>query len=183
MSEANLLKNYFQLISAIELCIEQKLVMPALVLIYTGIDSVSWLSAAEPTRSVGDRFQSWVLEWMYAVRPLSCTPEELYAARCGLLHTLTPNSTLTERKNVRRIAYAWGKGEQKDLNDSIATLKYEGLVGIHINDLFESFRFGFSAFLEKTMNDDIASKTFTEKAKKHFSNIDKTKIDFFLSEL
>jgi hypothetical protein len=181
MSELNLFKNYTQLIIGAENCLAQNLAVPALILIYTAIDTVSWIASADENQPVGKRFQTWVDKWMLQKYPLPCTAEELYAARCGLLHTLTPYSNLSQKKGVRQIAYALGKAKQKDLEDSIKILEYSGLVAIHVDDIFSSFRNGFVDFLEMLENDPAEKKLFAEKAKKHFSMMEISTIDEFLA--
>lgn len=47
MTEFPLYKNILLLASGIEACIEKKLNSPALILIYSGIDTVGWLDSAE----------------------------------------------------------------------------------------------------------------------------------------
>jgi hypothetical protein len=123
MSEQNLFRSYLQIITAIDYCISEKLIMPALVLIYSAIDSISWVASDEENQQVGRRFQVWVDTWMLQKYPLPCTALELYAARCGILHTLTPESDLSKKKNVRRISYAWGTAQQKDLEESIKRIE------------------------------------------------------------
>jgi hypothetical protein len=103
MTQQNLFENYKHLIQAIWYCEENHLLTPALVMIYTAIDSVSWI-AASSSKDSGKAFQKWVSEWMLKDPRIKCSAEELYAARCGVVHTLTPNSSMTQ-KGVRRIAY------------------------------------------------------------------------------
>jgi hypothetical protein len=140
MSEQNLLRDYSHIIIAIDYCISEKLTMPALVLIYSAIDSISWYASDKENQSVGKRFQAWVDTWMLQKYPLPCTASELYAARCAILHTLTPDSDLSEKGAVRRIGYAWGTAQQRDLAESIELLEYPGLVAVHVNDILHSFR-------------------------------------------
>ena len=180
MSKQNLFRNYTHLITAIDYCITENLVMPALVLIYTAIDSVSWLASGDASLSVSERFQMWANNWMLEKYSLTCTAEELYAARCGVLHTLTPNSYLSEKKGIRRIAYAWGKGTRDELEESIKLLDNNELVAVHIDDLFWSFRFGFADFIEATMEDAQRAKLFIQKANKHFANLDIPTMNEFL---
>ena len=90
MSEQNLFTSYAQIITAIDYCISENLIIPALVLIYSAIDSISWVASNKENQQVGKRFQAWVDTWMLHKYPLPCTALELYAARCGILHTLSP---------------------------------------------------------------------------------------------
>ena len=181
MSEQNLFRSYSQIITAIDYCISDKLIMPALVLIYSAIDSVSWIASDNEDQSVGERFQSWVNEWMLQKYPLPCTAIELYAARCGILHTLTPDSDLTTKKGVRRLSYAWGKAQQKDLDESIKLVKYPGIVAVHVNDIVSSFENGFTDFIEALETDKVKRELFIKKSGKHFANVVISVINDFLA--
>ncbi len=180
MNELNLFRSYSQLVAAIDYCIAEKLIMPALVLIYSAIDTVSWIASDDEDQSVGERFRTWVNVWMLQKYPLPCTALELYAARCGILHTLTPDSTLSKKKDVRRISYAWGTGKQKDLDESIKLTKYPGIVAVNTNDIVSSFKNGFADFIEALEKDKEKRELFIEKAGKHFVNVDISVISDFL---
>ena len=91
MNDNNFIQVYTQIFSAITYCVSEKLILPALILIYSSIDSASWLSSDNEYHSVRERFQNWVDTWMLKKYPLPCNATELYAARCGILHTLTPD--------------------------------------------------------------------------------------------
>jgi len=181
MNEQNLFRSYSQIITAIDYCIVEKLIMPALVLIYSAIDSVSWIASDNDHQSVVDRFQTWVNTWMLQKYPLPCTAIELYAARCGILHKLTPESDLTKTKGVRRISYAWGTAQQNDLDESIKLTKYAGIVAVHVNDIVSSFKNGFADFVEVLETDKVKRELFIKKAGKHFANIDILVISDFLA--
>lgn len=181
MSEQNLLRDYFQTFTAIDYCISEKLIMPALILIYSAIDSASWISSDNENQSVNERFQNWVNTWMLQNYPLPCTAIELYAARCGILHTLTPDSDLSEKKGIRRISYAWGIAKQEDLEESIRLSNYSGLVAVHINDISYSFRNGFVDFIASLERDDVKKALFAQKASKHFANTEMSLISEFLA--
>ena len=159
MNEQNLFTSYSQIISAIDYCISDKLIMPALVLIYSAIDSVSWIASDDEDQSVVERFQTWVNEWMLQKYPLPCTAIELYAARCGILHTLTPYSYSSNNKGVRRISYAWGTSQQKDLDKSIKLTKYPGIVAVHVNDIVASFKNGFTDYIDALETDECEERT------------------------
>jgi len=94
MRELALYKNIMLLGSGIDACIQKKLTAPALILIYSGIDTAGWLDSSEDyaTRT---SFMDWVDAYLLKAKPLQCTAMDLYAARCGLLHTFTPDSKLT----------------------------------------------------------------------------------------
>ena len=177
----NLFNNYYQLIEATDVCVNKHMIMPALILIYTAIDSVGWIASDNPKEAVGTRFQNWVNKWMLKNGRLKCTAEELYAARCGVLHTLTPNSTLSEKKGIRKIAYAWGIAKHEDLDESISALSMNNrIVSIHLDDLFSSFREGFADYIEHVFSNREIKEKFLKKSGQHFANLKMEKMDEFL---
>jgi hypothetical protein len=177
----NLFKNYYQLIQAMDDCVSKRMIIPALILIYTAIDSVGWIASDNPKEGVGTRFQNWVNNWMLNNGRLTCAAEELYAARCGVLHTLTPNSTLNEKKGVRKIADAWGKARHEDLEESIHALSMGGsIASIHLDDLFLSFREGLADYIEHVFSNDEEKEKFLKKSGQHFANLEMQKVDEFL---
>lgn len=168
----NLFTSYCQLIQAADGCVHKLMVVPALVLIYTAIDSVSWIASEDPNELVGTRFKNWINTWMLKKGKLKCTAEELYAARCGVLHSLTPNSDLSEKKGVRKIAYAWGKAKHDELEESISALSMsDTIVSIHLESLFWAFREGFADYLDHVFSSEKEREMFLIKSGQHFANI------------
>lgn len=170
--------NYEQIFCAIQNCFAEKMSIPALVLIYSTIDSISWLSSSSNNSRIS--FINWVNEWMLEKSSLPCSAIELYAARCGLLHTLTATSYLNENKGVRKISYAWGAANIKDLEDTILILEHPDLVAVHINDLYSALVNGFIDYLKSLEKDNVQKVLFLRKANLHFKNTEKNVIDEFL---
>jgi hypothetical protein len=177
----NLYKDYYELIQAADECVNKHLLVPALVLIYTGIDTVSWMASEDVNESVGARFKNWVDAWMLVKGKLDCTAEELYAARCGVLHTLTPNSALSEKKGVRKIAYAWGTAKREMLEESIAFVSMNNrIASVHLEDLYWSFREGFADYIEHVLSNNEKREGFLLKSGQHFANFSVEQIEKLL---
>lgn len=171
MSELALYKNIMLLGRGIDACIEKKLTAPALILIYSGIDTAGWLDSSEEyaTRT---SFMNWVDAYLLKAKPLRCMAMDLYAARCGLLHTFTPNSKLTSEGKARRICYAWGAASVQDLQRTIdLTNKSEEYVAVHIDDLYEAWRLGVLQFAEELEKDRDRKSRVYSKAAKFFSGL------------
>lgn len=166
-------KNYDQYFQGIELCIENKLVLPALCLIYSGIDTFAWVAYGDV--GVKKRFATWVESHMYIEKKLNPRPIDLYAARCAILHTLTPESDLSRSKKALPISYAWGNASLKELDKSIEALRPGQMTSVHLNDLFESFKLGVAHFLD-TEGD---AKVCRERMSKHYSHLDTNIINAF----
>ena len=161
------MRNYAQVIQGTQLCIDQKLQMPSLILIYTLIDTLAWASS-DKKGSVRTRFEGWVTTWLGS--RVLCTPTELYAARCGILHTLTSKADLTVREQVREVAYAWGTAKSEDLQTTIDHLEMENVVAVHIGVLFQAVREAMADMLEKAETDTALASNLNEAAASHLMN-------------
>jgi hypothetical protein len=108
MPTPHFFQNYIQVVAAAQICLEKELQMPALILIYTLMDTFAWTVYGAEDKQVRKRFEIWTQEWVFGHVELGCTPTELYAARCAVLHTMTSDASLTDSDEARRIAYVWG---------------------------------------------------------------------------
>ena len=88
MSKTALEENVEKHFLAIDLCLENSLLMPALVLIYNGIDTFAALNReAKKDKVTRDDFINWCDRYIFPGNNLECSGQDLYAARCGILHT------------------------------------------------------------------------------------------------
>ena len=163
--QENFFKNYLEYFRAIELCIDSKLVLPALTLIYSGIDTFSWVAYGDI--GVRDRFTKWVENHMYSENNLNPLPIDLYAARCAILHTLTPDSKLSKNNNALPINYAWGNASLKELESAIERLGPGQATSVHLNELFESFKSGVAHFLDA----ECDSAECQQRMAKHYAHL------------
>lgn len=170
MSRQSFYDSYIQLIRSLDHAEENHLVVPALVLVYSAIDSVSWL-AADGSKDSGKYFRTWVAKWILKDPRIKCSAEELYAARCGLVHTLTPTSSMTQ-KGVRKIAYSWGSSDNALLDSVLKNGELESqLASIHLSDLIEAFRNGMADYMEYVDRDPALRAAFEKKCEEHFAYI------------
>ncbi|MBA4682522.1 hypothetical protein DP090_010385 [Pseudomonas sp. MDMC216] len=176
MTQQNFYANYLQVLQAIEHCENNNLLTPALVLLYSSIDSVSWL-ATSSTKESGKAFKTWVTDWMLKTPTIKCTADELYAARCGLVHTLTPTSSQTQ-KGTRKIAYSWGTASNEQLEELIQrTGSNQKLVSVHLSELIQAFRIGMADYLNYVSEDPLRMEAFEEKCKEHFATLSIDRVD------
>ena len=174
-------QNLLVLIETIEMCIEKKKILPCLVLIYTGIDILASLERSSKV-SIKNSFTKWAKNYMLKAKPLSCSAIELYSARCGILHTFTANSDLSNiNNNCRRIIYAWGNSNSAKLQKVNEKLNISTDVALHISDLFESFQLGIDLYFREVMNDSIRVKLILDSSKEWFSNLSEESLNAFLN--
>lgn len=90
-------------------CISRRCIGSALVLCYSAIDHLSWLNLPPGRVEVGPQdFIKFADKYVIPDSSVDCTGIDLYGARCGLLHTYTPESGLTMRGKATPIGYSWG---------------------------------------------------------------------------
>ncbi|WP_192943710.1 hypothetical protein [Vibrio diabolicus] len=161
----NFYKNYAEIFTAIELCLEKNMMMPSLSLIYTTIDTLAWIAFGD--LAVGKRYKKWINTYMCHDGSLDANADDFYAARCAILHTLTPNSDLSEKKKARVVMYAWGDADVDFLRKQIELVGSKGYVAVHMNDLWSAFKNGVLSFMKEFSNDMEAQK----RARLHFSSL------------
>jgi hypothetical protein len=167
MTSLNALEtNLGQVAVAADICLQRDLSIPALVLIYSLVDVMGWAVTPRESNS-RTRFEKWLYGYVYPVHPLPCTPLELYAARCAVLHRFSSKADMHSGKNkkLRQIAYAWGPAKLDDLTMVSQFAKLDGrFVGVHINDLLAAVLAGLrktfeAARTDKELENNLASVT------------------------
>jgi len=141
-----LTQNVVSQIDAIQLCMKHHHFSPSLVLVYSGIDFFASLSrpVSKPDVTRVD-FINWVEKYMRCRDALGVTGNDLYAARCGMVHTYSPDSRLHREGSARRIMYTWGSQEVHEANALVRKLGYSE-VFLKIETLIATFLMGVGEF-------------------------------------
>lgn len=143
-----------ELLVATDALLKSELRLPGLVLIYAGIDIMASLNRPQEKEAVTrSDFIQWAEEYLLRVGRLGCEARDLYGARCGLLHTYSAESALSEAEEAKEIWYAWGTGRPEDLQRLIEAQGITAASAIHIDDLMAAFRRGVKLF-ERSLYDD-----------------------------
>lgn len=154
-------------VKAIDLCLENRLGTPALILIYTCIDVMATLSRPALSRKTDKRhFIAWAERHMDCRDRLGVTGLDLYAARCGIVHTGTADSALSEEGRARRISYGWG---DRHAGEPMALRQKPGHaeVVLRIEDLAAALRAGIARFGGTLTADPDAAALVERRAGKH----------------
>jgi hypothetical protein len=183
MSEEKLLKNLMSLMSGINACLERNLKGPALTLIYSTIDTAGWLDT-DQTFTTRQGFINWTEKYLLTATPLAVNAIDLYAARCGLLHTFTPDSQLSANGKARRLCYAWGTARVQDVQRLIdATNGNQIYAAVHVDELFEALKLGLLTFVDDIENDQPRKARVLAKAKKFFSEWDVESVEALITAI
>lgn len=174
-----LVKSLTGLNEAIGGCLERKQFLPALILIYAGIDIVA---SAERHQSEGTKasFTRWVDSYLSPNKALGCTAVELYAARCGILHTSTADSNLSRAGKARKIYYAWGNASASDLSETANRLGTTDVVAVHIGELRDAFRQAALKWTAEVLADPVRRKRVGAASDSWFGNMSTQVVKEFL---
>ena len=176
----NFLRNISSVLSAVDLCIEKQQTLPALILLYSCIDT---LGSLEGDENEGNRrsFIQWTENYLLKGKELACTAEELYAARCGILHTLSPEARLYRKRKVRRIGYTFERAKTDDLNQALEKMNENSLVVISVNDLKDALELGITEYMVDIENDLERQVKVFKNATQSFAQISDSAINKFLT--
>lgn len=137
--------------------------LAAVMLTYTAIDQMSWLSV-EPDRHGPRDFAAWVNDYMLSKNPLPCTAEELWLARNGILHMGTAEAAgHTTNSSLRKLVYVAGDAKLTANNPAeYAVIKFE--------DLFGSFLAGVIWFMSDLQANTAKLEVAKRKMRKMLSD-------------
>jgi hypothetical protein len=134
---------------------------PGLVLLYASIDIISSLSRPinleDTTRPV---FKNWVTTYMLSDSGLKCSAADIYAARCGILHTLSLSSQLSRDGHAKQISYL-NKQSGVDRLQKICDSKGHNVVVVSIYNYTHAFYNGILRFTENLKTDaELRARVF-----------------------
>ena len=168
-------KNLKDMLSSIDDCLKAERQLPALVLMYSLIDSLAWAASDQSTANTRSRFENWVSQWLLPHLPKSnpqVTATDLYAARCALLHTGTGISDLAKSKKAKRLMYAWGSAKTTLLERTIVvTGSADGYAALHCEKFFSAIRKGLKNFVASADNDPQLAARLQDAASVQYDNV------------
>jgi hypothetical protein len=176
---AMLSKHMLDLHDAIEDSYGKRRYMPCLVLLYSAIDVAASLEPSSGS-GVGDRFRKWVDRYMPVNGSLNCSAVDLYAARCALIHTYTPQSDLSQAGKAQVIAYAFGPAALEKLNNASTLAAQNRQLNIHARTLIDAFYEGFGIYLTEIEADKSRLVEVEQSASLWMVSIDSNVIDNYL---
>lgn len=103
------------MLPGIAFVVEARCMVSAVTLMFAAVDALAALR-----RPIGQQdttrmdFIAWVDRYLNPQRTLDCTAVDLYAARCGVLHTYSAESRLERQGEARRVIYQWRGGPAAD---------------------------------------------------------------------
>jgi hypothetical protein len=125
------------IVNSINLLHGKNLYGQMLIIIYSSIDTMGLLDAPPAqTSASGASFKNWVKNYILSYPNIEFNEEDLWGARCAVLHTFTSESDLSKANKVREIQYIADKKEgMESLLNQIRTLDNGKHVPAFIEDL------------------------------------------------
>lgn len=135
----------------IELLIRQRFYPAALVLAYSGIDTMAFLNmSAARTDVMRSDFIEWAGKYIHLPVDSQLTGRDLYAARCSVLHG-GAYSRLSRGGECRPIRH-FARGSDLDMAANAPPSEEEAVV-ISVEDFVAAFFLGVDAFLADVSED------------------------------
>ncbi len=163
-----LVRHSSHLLAAIETCLANDFRLPALILMYSTIDIMAWLNRdagkEENTRS---DFFSWAETFLLPDSGLSCTGKDLYAARCGVVHSYTSESSMSRQGDASVIYYVWGNAQEKKLQELMESIGVHNGKAVHVQRLHAALKAGVARFIASVPNTEMMK----ERVEKFFVNM------------
>lgn len=125
---------------------------------------------AKDKKVVMSHYVSWAENYMQCEARLGVLGIDLYGARCGVIHTATADSRLSDKGDARKIFYAWGNRQTDGPMNLLTHLRITNIVFLKVEDLLEAFSDGASTFFEDVEKDRSLSLLVEDRAEKLFAN-------------
>lgn len=127
--------------------------IPAVMLTYSAIDILGSLSRPDPKQdATGIDFQNWVSTFMLPGSQLTTSALDLWAARCGFLHCLSPYSSLSRRGKAQEICYTLTR-ESSETANAAAKTSGQKVIVVFVPDFLGAYFIGAQRFAEKVEHD------------------------------
>jgi hypothetical protein len=148
----------------IDLCLGEKLVVPALALLYSAIDVLGFLRSDEASAK-RETFTAWVEAYMVAfLNTKGIRGIDLYSARCGIVHTGQAASDLVKSGQARELWYQFRGEAHVNLMANLP----EPPVLVDVDELVEAFTSACKEFVRDIRTDDTLGSRAEEKAGRFF---------------
>jgi hypothetical protein len=136
----------------IKMLLDARHTLPALVLLYSAIDVFASLQRPETQADTdGSHFKKWAEDYMIKALLPTVASEDLWSARCGLLHTHSPSSQDSRRGKARELfyyrAHAPTPDMQRALESALQLAQRKGKVPLDTELLYSAFEDGLRRFL------------------------------------
>ncbi len=158
---------------SMKLLLDARHTLPALIMLFATIDILGALLRPESeTDTKGEHFKNWVEDYMIGYSQVAFTSEELWSARCGLLHTHTASSRLSRQGKARQLHYYRARGEPlpPGLKHALKSALAQDRLFVDVDALYGVFEDGTRRFLAAIHCDPLLEKRVLHHSASLFGN-------------
>jgi hypothetical protein len=159
-----------ELTKSIDECLKNKGKLSVLILLYSTIDIMVWLSRdPHDAAATKEDFVRWVEEFMLPGSGVNCTGEDLYAARCALIHCYAQvwGTNQSSNTDASKIAYVWNKTIKATSKLSKSKQKNE-TISLSIENLAKALQNAIQRFNNSLIDNRTLFELVNERSKKFF---------------
>lgn len=143
-SNDELLSTYLaNTIRALDVLYQEKLYLQSFVVFYAAIDAVGFLDAQlGQKRATQASFSKWVNLYLLENSDILVSAEDLYSARCAVLHMASQESEMSRDNKARQVHYYSGNrnGElSKDFESTVSSLGVNSDIAVNIEHIYSVF--------------------------------------------
>lgn len=141
------------MLRGIQACIDALCLVSAVTLIYSSIDALAALTVPIMNSSGnGSDFKAWVKKYYSPHLTASLSSADLWAARCGVLHSYSRHSDLSRGGSARSLVYRWRHVHSPNDHLLVKHIQ-EGAIVVDIESLADGLKHAVEAFQEEIERD------------------------------
>lgn len=153
MSESAFIKATSDLMFAVDEAFKKPAKLPAFILFYSSIDIFASLTRPITQEDTsGPIFKAWVQKYMIADTTPRWNADDIWGARCGLLHTFTIQSRSSRQGTARELQYIGDRGFCDHVQQELDP-QAQKQVFVCLPDLIVSFLDGIMRFTKEVKED------------------------------
>jgi predicted acyltransferase (DUF342 family) len=159
-----------KIIDSIDILIANDQEMTSLILLYSGIDIVSSFLVNGKGNTSKKHFIEWTNKYLIPKLDYKCTAEDLYAARCAVVHTMRSESNLSVTNKAKQIYYEWGSIRSVNQENLINSIDFnlKGIILLQGEELVDAFESAFQEFIIEKKDDLNFVDNFNQRSLKMF---------------
>jgi hypothetical protein len=151
-------------VDAISKLAKGNLYTQALVILYSAIDTLAWTNL--PGRDVSQKdFVAWVDKYIRPESKFGCTADDLFGARCGLVHSGAAESRKSRKGEAHEIWYATSPHSISTLQEYAKQSNQSAKV-IYFTDLIAAFVDASQEFYNEISNDEVKQELVDERIRR-----------------
>ena len=162
---------YDDILKSIKICKDNDFKESVFILTYAMIDSLSWLNSDEQSivnRNIKKDFINFSNEYIVNQISQNISGEELYNARCAIVHTISTRSQNNIRHNSRYICYSNCKEATINVNIKLQRIN-ENAVCIDAIELLTALVEAKTLFFNKIKKNNEKKNSLIIKANEYYS--------------